>query len=280
MQRLAIGLALVAIAIAITSDAWTDMFHIAQRDGESNYAFLVPAIAAWLAWVRIGRLRHCRVTGTWAGPVIIVAGWLMYSLGDRFMWQSVWHSGAIVILIGCIVSVTGKQLLLDLLPAFVALFFMVPVPGRARQQIALPLQTITAQITQQTFEMFGVMVERSGNLLSINGVNVAVVEACNGLRMIFALTLVSYAFAFSSPLRGYVRALVLIASPLSAVFCNVARLVPTVWIYGHYSTGVGDRFHSISGWVTLFVAFFILVGLIRFLRWSMVPVSHFVLAYD
>ena len=43
---------------------------------------------------------------------------------------------------------------------------------------------------------------------------VTIAEQCNGVRGIFALMLVSYAFSFGLPLRNSVRFLVLLASPL------------------------------------------------------------------
>jgi exosortase len=278
--RLALAVLLCAAGAVATLDAWADMLRLALRDEEASHALLVPPIAAWLVWVRRGRLRHCVVGGTWVGPLLVVVGWAMYSVGQAQLWDSVWHAGAITVAIGCFLSAVGKNILREMLPAFVALYFMVPVPGRVRQQIAVPLQTVTAQATQQLFELFGVLIDRSGNVLNINGVDVAITEACNGLRMVFALTLVSYAFAFATPLRGYVRAIVLAASPVSAVACNVARLVPTVWMYGNHPAAIGDRFHNLSGWAMLIVAFLVLVGMIRFLRWAMVPVTRFTLAHD
>jgi hypothetical protein len=38
--------------------------------------------------------------------------------------------------------------------------------------------------------------------------------------------------------------------------------------------------HDVGGWVMLLVSFGILVGVIRVLRWALVPVNHLVLAYD
>ena len=117
-------------------------------------------------------------------------------------------------------------------------------------------------------------------VLSINGVEVGIAEACNGLRMVFALVLVSGAFAFGNPLRWYVRAIILIASPVSAIFCNVLRLIPTVWLYGYSSSDVAGNFHDISGWCMLLVAFLLLMVIIRLLRWALVPVACYTLAYD
>ncbi len=55
--------------------------------------------------------------------------------------------------------------------------------------------------------------------------------------MVFGLILVSYAFAFSLPLRNRVRLLILLASPLAAILCNLVRILPTVWVYGQRHPG-------------------------------------------
>jgi exosortase len=184
------------------------------------------------------------------------------------------------VVLGCMLSALGKNVLFRFLPAFAVLAFLIPVPGTIRQSMAVPLQTATAATTQAIFETLAIPVERSGNLLIINGTEVAVAEACNGMRMVFALVLVSYAFAYSMPLRHSVRLLVLLASPVAAIACNVVRLVPTIWLYGFSSHNIADWFHDISGWVMLPVGFFLLLGIIRVLRWALIPVARFNLAYQ
>jgi exosortase/archaeosortase family protein len=121
-------------------------------------------------------------------------------------------------------------------------------------------------------------VQRHANLLTVNGHEVTIVEACNGMRMVFTLFLACYVFAFVTPLRGYVRAIVLALSPLVAVVANVIRLVPTVWMFGHAPKGVAQDFHTASGWFMLVVAFLGLMGIVKLLRWAMVPVAQFTLA--
>jgi exosortase len=274
-----------AIAIAVagilaTLPAWRDIFFIASVDDENSHIFLVPIVAAWMVWVRRSRLRYCAPTGTVIGPVIAAAGVLASVYGFNHDMQSIWHGGAVLVVLGCVLSVLGKSVLFRFLPAFVVLVFLVPVPGRIRQGIAVPLQTATAAATQALFETFGEAVERSGNLLSINGTEVTVAEACNGMRMVFALVLVSFAFAYSMPLRNSVRVLVLLASPLAAIFCNVVRLIPTIWLYGHAAKPLADDFHNVSGWIMLPIAFLLLMGIIRALRWALIPVAKFNLAYQ
>jgi exosortase/archaeosortase family protein len=126
----------------------------------------------------------------------------------------------------------------------------------------------------------GVPVDRSGNLLSINGIDVTIAEACNGMRMVFALFLACYAFAFGTPLRWYARLIILVGSPLSAILCNVIRLVPTLWFFGHASLHWATTFHDISGWIMLPIAFLMLLSIVGLLKWALIPITPHPLAYD
>ncbi|MFN0132409.1 MAG: exosortase/archaeosortase family protein [Phycisphaerales bacterium] len=274
------ALAMACVGIYATWGAWKDIYDIAWNDAESSHIFLVPIVAAWMFWVRRARLRFCPPTGTVIGPLLVAVGWLVSVYGFNAMIQALHHVGAVMVVLGCVLSVLGKNVLFRFFPAFAVLVFLVPVPGRVRLALAGPLQNAAAGATQAIFETMGIAVERSGNLLTINGVDVAVAEACNGMRMVFALVLVSYAFAFSMPLRNWVRLVVLLASPLSALMCNVIRLIPTVWLYGNASKETADTFHDYSGWVMLPIAFMLLLGVIRTLRWALVPVARYNLAYQ
>ena len=274
-QRFTVSAALAACGVAATLPAWQDIVHIAIRDEEASHIWLVPIVFAWLVWVRRRRLRQCQPTHTWIGPALIAFGWAVHSFGDAFLYESLWHGGAVLVMIGCALSVLGIQIVRAYLPALIILGFLVPVPGLIRQQIALPLQNATAVVTEHTLMVLGMPVTRSGNSLSINGAEVAIAEACNGLRMVFALALVSYAFAFGTPLRPSVRALVIGLSPVSAVLCNVVRLIPTVWLYGYASDSLADLFHTWAGWVMVVISLLLLMGMLHALRWAMVPVTRY-----
>lgn len=278
------AMVMVALSVLVTFDAWRDIVWVAAKDWngtqESTHVFMVPVVAAWLAWVRWGRFRHCRPRGTAIGPIIMLLGWAAYSLGDSYNVQVAWHGGAVILAIGALFSILGSQVLFAFLPAVLVLLFMIPVPGRVRQRIAIPLERVTTYVTQEVCETVGMDVHRTGNVLEVNGQQVEIAEACNGLRMVFALTLVSYAVGFGTPLRWYVRLLILVGSPISAIVCNVIRLVPTVWFYGYTPGNVASSFHDVSGWMMLPIAFLLLMGIVKLLQWALVPVNTYTLAYD
>ena len=255
------------------ADAWGDLLFLATNDPEASHVLLVPLIAAWLVYVRRGRLAGVRARGFWVGPAVVLGGAAVYFVGDWQFIQMAWHLGAVVVVVGAALTALGRDAMVKFLPAVLALGFMVPISARLRQAVALPLQRVTATVTQEVLGAFDKGAARSGNLLSINGHDVTVAEACSGMRSTAALVLVSYAFAFATPLRPWVRGLVIALSPVLAVTCNVIRLVPTVWGYGHLDAATADAVHSAGGWVMLFVGYFLLIGIVRGLELLGVPVA-------
>ena len=172
-------------------------------------------------------------------------------------------------------SVVGVQIAWRFAPAFGALVFLIPVPGLIRFRVAQPLQEASAWAAYFFMDLFGAPVARSGNALTINGHDVAVAEACNGMRMVAALALISYAFVFTVPMRLSIRVLILLVSPLIAVVVNVIRLVPTVLSYGYLDEGLARLLHDISGWLSLGLALGILWLLLLLLRWVEVPLTPY-----
>ncbi|MEO6435286.1 MAG: exosortase/archaeosortase family protein [Tepidisphaeraceae bacterium] len=268
---------MAALGVAATYEPWHDIYTLASKEEEYSHIFLVPIVALAMVLVRRMRMRHCRPSGAIVGVILVAVGWATTSYGFHHAVQALWHAGAVVVVLGCILSVLGKNVMFRFFPAILVLVFMVPVPGTLRQKIALPLQTWTARTAQTGLEICGVETELSGNTLSINGRPVKVVEACNGMRMVFPLILVSYAFCFALPLRNSVRFLLLLASPLVAIFCNVLRTLPTIWLYGNRSD-IAEEFHKYSGWAMLLISFLVLLGIIKALKWAMLPLTRFPLA--
>ncbi len=275
-----VAILLAAVGVLMTLDAWKDILLIAYVDPEMSHIVLVPVVAAYLVWVRRLRLRTCPPTGQALGPIIVAGGAIMYLLGYYQAIQVAWHLGAVIVAVGCFVTVAGKHVLFRFAPAFAVLAFLVPVPGTLRLALAGPLMEYGAAATQIVLETFGVIVDRSGNLLSVNNIPVAVAEACNGMRMVFGLVLIVFAFAYGLPLRNSVRVFLLLASPAVALFCNVVRLVPTVLMYAWSTKERADSFHDLSGWVMLPIAFGVLYGVYMLLKWALVPVQRLNLAYQ
>ncbi len=264
--------ALSALAFFACYRAFADVLYIATRDEEASQVLLVPFVIGWLCHVRWMAVKHTRPRYDPAGPVLVAIGLVTHVYGAQSNVQIAWHGGAVLTLLGAVATVAGRPLLWRLWPAVLVLVFLIPVPGVLRQQLAMPLQEYTAAAAQFVFELLGLGVKRQGNLLVYNGHPVMVAEACNGMRMMFALVLVAYAFAFGTPLLPWIRVLLLVISPVAAVLTNIIRVVPTVILYGHYPDIAAGLFHDLAGWAMLAIAFCLLLAMVRTLKWADVPV--------
>ena len=274
VQRIVLGLLLAGLALLACSRAWADIFWIAWRDDEASQIWLTPFVAAWLVWIRWDALRRTRPRYSLVGPALVAAGIVTNILGFAGNVELAWHAGAVLALVGAVATVVGSRILVRALPAVAVLVFLVPVPSSIRQQIALPLQQGVAYASEIVFDLMTLDVRREGNLLTYNGQTAMIAEACNGMRMMFALLLVAYAFAFGTPLIPQVRVALIVIAPFVAILCNIIRVVPTVIVIGHYPDAVGTLFHDLSAWVMLGIAFAILLGLVRLLDWAEVPVMQ------
>ncbi|MEM1211731.1 MAG: exosortase/archaeosortase family protein [Planctomycetota bacterium] len=261
-------------AILAGFDAWADIAHIAMVDEEASQVFLTPIVLLWLLWARKRRLLQTPLRLSAWGLLIIAVGAALSIYGYHSLMQALWHGGAVLVLIGAVWTALGSQIMRVAAPALFVMLFLVPVPGLIRQRIALPLQDWTAAGAEVGLQLIGISVGRAGNVLIYNGEQVAVAEACNGMRMVFALILVAYAYAFATPLRGWTRLAIILLSPFAAVVCNIIRLVPTVYIYGHYRDTLAKPFHDYAGWAMLGLALALLIGMVHLLRWAQVPVMQ------
>lgn len=257
----------------------SDIVRIALRDDEQSHILLVPVIAGWLLLLRRGRLKFVRFNPSPLGLVMLFGAWMMIWSGYETDTIVLQHTGALIFLLGGVVTVTGTIVVRQFLPVIVVFAFFIPVPGTVRQVITMPLQRMAASITQGVLEFVGVASEQAGSSLIVNGTHVAVGEACNGMRMVFALTLIVYAFVFSVPIRHSTKRMLLFVSPLVALVCNVIRLVPTALVYGYGSIDHAEQFHDLAGWIMLPIALAILVGSLRLMNWLEVPVRQWRLAH-
>ena len=272
------GLLMAALGVWATQRAWADAWALADIEGENSHVFLAPLVVVWLFWVRRARLPHVRVTGRWVGILLIVLGWLLSVRGVEENIAAAFHLGSLIVVVGAYVSVCGKGSLLRFMPAAFALLFLIPVPQRVRQDLAIPLQTTTAWLTDGVLDAIGVDSQVAGNTLIVNGKSVMIAEACNGMPMVFGLMLVTYAFAFAWPMRNGVRWALLILSPLVTLGCNVLRTVPLVWTYANRSRETFEWLHTYSSWLMLPLAFVLLLGVVQALKWLEVPVDRYRLA--
>lgn len=259
--------ALVLASMWITSDAYWDVWRLLTRDLQSSFGLIAIPAAAWLVWTRRESAILSRRSGTIFAPLVASLGWFLYSIGDAQLIQTFWYLGAIIIAIACAVSVLGTELLRRLWPAFLVLPFSIPIPGLIQMRLLQPMQDVTARSTAFVLDLVGESVTVDNSVMHINGVSVNIAQAFSGVGIIFALTLVCLAFAFSARVGARMKVFLVFASPVVALALNTIRLIPTAATYGYLSRESANWVSRVSDIAALPTVVFGLVGLVYLAKW-------------
>lgn len=265
-------LALAAMSVMAFRAAWSELLTEIVRREDNGYILVVPFVAAYLMWLRRSRLRYVRRRPSLSGPMLFLFAAMLSWYGFESDTRIAIHAAAILSLTACFVTMAGFAVISRMFPVFLCFLFLLPVPGELRRAIAGPLQEFAVIVTHDVLGIAGVPCERSGISILINEKEILVGEACDGMRMVFALALTFFAFVFSIPLRTHARVVLLLASPMIALFCNMVRLIATGLAYAYSSTQFAEEFHDVAGWLMLPLAIVLLQAIVRFMRWLDLPV--------
>jgi len=271
---------MVAAAMLVTWRSGAEIIELGLTRAVAGHVFLVPVVAVWLFWVRRRRMYLCRPTGSIPGLILAVLGAMAFVYGDKRVYPTLFHLGAVLLPVGCLLAIVGQQVLRSYLPAFIVLLGLVPPPIAWAERLAQPLQVATGHLVCWLYSLFGSNASLSGDHLRIGEASLRLTDVCGGLPMAMSLALVSYGFVFGTPLRMSVRLVVLLLSPLSAVLCSALALLATFWLYNDLPLELADVWLRVGEWTMLLVAFLLLVWTIRLLTWASFPVRHYTLAYD
>lgn len=264
---------LVTLIVIVFRGAASDLISLVLADPGKSYIFLVPMIVFYLVWLRRNRFNFVRPSKSISGPVVLIAAIVLMQFGYALQLRALLHICVVLAILGAFLTFVGPRVLLAVLPAVVALFFIVPLPGNVRQWLAIPLQRFATEVTVFLLEVMSVPAFKSGNLIEINGAAVAVGEACDGMRLVVPLALVIYAFVFSLPMRTHLRIFLVLVSVPIALICNVVRLVPTAIAFGYFPDHAGF-IHDLGGWLMIPLAIILLRGFVKTLFWLELPVSR------
>jgi exosortase len=189
--------------------------------------------------------------------------------GLYYMYGSLERYSIIFAVAGVVLLVWGYQIARRLVWVFIFLLLMIPLPGKVHDQVAIPLQSFASASAVFCLETAGYLVALQGNVLELSDrTSVAVAEACSGLRMLTAFTMVGAVLAFMVRRPAWQKTVIVLSSIPVAIVANTLRLVATVLLHEWVGGEVANRFfHDFAGLSMMPLAVIILVVELRLLRW-------------
>lgn len=224
------GLWTLLLMVAFVWSYWPNLrilWALWLQSDEYSSGLLVPFLAGYVLWSRREALSHLPIRPCLWGLVAFLGAQAFRLFGVFFMLGSA-ERLSIVLTIGALVLwLLGWQVFRRVVTVLLFLFLMIPWPNSVQQAITIPLQSWATSSAVFCLEMLGYLVSREGNIIHIGDTSVAVLEACNGLRMIVAFWVIGALVVLLMDRPLWQKVVVLISCLPIALVCNTVRLTLT-----------------------------------------------------
>jgi exosortase len=129
---------------------------------------------------------------------------------------------------------------------------MIPPPGRFESMLSGPMQRIATVVSANILQTFGFFAHADGTIIILSEVDLGVVEACSGLRMLIAFLAMSTAIALVLDRPPWQKILVILGAAPVALICNIGRIVVTAIMHETVGKEWADLvFHDLAGWLMM-----------------------------
>lgn len=245
------------------------LVHAWWNELDWSHGPLIPLFSAYLVYLKWDRIRRCRISHTWLGLVLLLAGLGFYlsTLSGVVPFGYAKPLAMMICLLGVIVFLCGLPVLGYAWLPWLYLFFAIPIPQRLYFLLTDPLRRMAAQVASAVLSLVPALhIERVGSNLEYvyagtSGV-IGVADACSGMRSTVTLCALGVAVAFMSERPLWHRIILVLACVPIATFCNFIRVTVTCWLHvfvdPKYATGT---YHTMLGLVVILLAFGIFSGL-------------------
>jgi exosortase len=225
------ALVLLALGVCLVWACWTTLAGLVERwsgDPQYSHGFLVPVFALVVLWFRRDQFPSGRLTPTWWGLPVLVAGLGLWLLGARLYYVPVEAFALLPILAGLCLLTGGRALLAWSWPALAFLVFMLPLPYQVEGLLAQPLRRLATVASTYLLELLGFRALSQGNVILIGDAPpLAVAGACSGLGMLLTFFALATAVALVIRRGPLDRVVIVVSAVPIALAANILRITVT-----------------------------------------------------
>lgn len=245
----------LALAACLGWSYWPTLLEITERwsyDPSYSHGFLVPAFAAYLLYLRRSQLKAGSISPSVWGLGLILLSLAMRLVGTRFHFP--WFDQlSLVPCVGGIAWLLGGQTIVRWAwPALAFLVFMIPLPHSLAHALSGPMQNFATQSSTFFLQVLGRPALAEGNIILLNDVELGIVEACSGLRMLVVFFALSTAVAMLIQKPLWEKLLVAFSAIPIALITNILRITVTGLLHDTVGSEIANAiFHDLAGWLMM-----------------------------
>jgi len=241
------------------------------RDPNHSFGFLVVPIAVAIFWSRRHLLDRAKMKpcgwGFGALTLILALRVPLYEWNEQYI-----ENTTLPLAIASLtLAFGGWHLLRVSWPAFLFLYFMLPLPPSFNAFLADPLQRLATLGSVTILQMMGLPVFAEGNVIIIGAEPLEVAQACNGLSMLLSFVTLITAMVILIPRPLWERITLMLSAIPIALIANIIRIVATAWCYHRFGHETGEKIaHDVAGLVMPVIALALAFLELRLLSWLVV----------
>jgi exosortase len=247
---------LVVMLILLVFVYWNDLDSRGAMKFWDNpkysHGWLVPIFTVILLWMRYEPFGPVTNGARWAGVGLLSAG-----LATRLAATS-YHSNVaemdsfVPAVAGVFLLVGGWKMIRWAGPAVLFLIFMFPLPGFLDAKLLAPLQKLATVSSTYCLQTLGLAASFEGNRIEIGEMQMGVVEACSGLRMLTIFVALAVAITLVTDRPLWERVVIVISAIPIALASNIVRITVTGLMYQFIGPEWVERFfHDLDGWLMM-----------------------------
>jgi exosortase len=257
-------LALGLVCIVFLWSYWpglVELWELWQQSDEYSSGLLVPFLAVYILWSRRHDIARCPIRPSIWGLFAFGGAQAVRLFGLFLMYSSAERLSVVLSIAALILLLFGWKFFRKISPILLFLCLMLPLPNVIRYYVGMNLQRWATSSAVFCLEVIGYAVIQDGHTIDMGNVSVAVLEACNGLRMITAFFVISGLVVLLVQRTWWEKLVILVSSLPISLLCNTVRLAITAVFFtileGEYWEQI---FHDFGGYAMMPLALAAVVG--------------------
>ncbi len=265
-SRILLYLKIAIISLLVILTYYQTFIWMEDRWGSTSsyysHGYLVPFITVFLIWRRRRCFQETTFSSSKLGIVLFSVGAFM-QIASAFM-RIHFTSGFsfILVLLGIIFFLFGKDVGKKLLFPILFLTAMIPMPLSAIAALSLKLKLFAAGCAMSIINLAGIPAVQEGSKIFFSNSSLVVGDVCSGLKSLIALISFGALFAYMSSLLNYTKPILFIASIPAALIANIIRILIICMVANKWGSEIATGLvHDITGILIFVIAFILLFAL-------------------
>jgi len=239
------------VVLGLACAPWL-VLHFGRMMAQPHYQFvaIVPIGALVLAWrdrQGLGQLTAGPVRGT---QLLAAGAWVLLFLAGFFSSGLLGLVATLLAFLAGFWALGGAVLLRALLPAWLFLWLLFPLPLGLDLKLIAKLQSLVSWETSRVLDLLGIIHVMAGNVIEVPGRRLLVEDACSGIHSLFAVLTCTVFFVLWNRC-SVPRSLYLIAAAgFWVLLANAVRVVTIAVAFTRWGVDLSAGWqHEALGWV-------------------------------